>query len=611
MPDGQVSVATTANERGAAMAAAAAAAGADRIFLMGYDYHWDGSDPGASSPLDRLDGDPRDLTWSLDLYAALGVPVERTLLGLPLYGLTWPVVGPGVGSPATGRGNDWVPRRNLRVLEDPDFAPDLRADRERGVLRGARGTDRRRAARGLGLDDGRPGRVTRGRLERRLLRFAAQPDPQARPRRRARPRRCRLLGDRLRAGPAEPTTTSSPRSARASSRPRRPMPTTTEPPVLSRMALNRATLARQLLLEPVALDPVAAVERLGGLQAQEPASPYLALWTRLSSFVAVDLDDAITERAVVKATLMRATLHLVSAHAYSGLQPAVAPMHQAIRRPDRADPPDEAELERSARAAAAFATQPRSLGELRDHLAGGPDAVGRDPGETLWWLRRRVPLIHAPEAGQPWSFGRHPRLVAAMAWLPGLGAVDDALALEALVRRYLGAFGPAMLADIGAWSGLRIGRLRPAIDALDGAGALWHGRDHRGRALVDLVAAPRPPADTPAPPRLLPMWDSVLLAHRDRTRIMSDADRAFVIARNGDTLATFLVDGEVGGRWWADPGPGGRTTIAIEPFRPIDGRTRRALEAEGERLAAFVEPREPRVYTRFQRWRVAMRVPRA
>ena len=123
IPKGQVSVATAANERGALMAAAAAAAGADRIFLMGYDYHWAGSDPGASSPLARLDGDPRDLTWSLDLYRELGVPVERTLLGLPLYGMTWPVVGPAVGAPATGRGNDWVPRRNLRVFEDPGFAP--------------------------------------------------------------------------------------------------------------------------------------------------------------------------------------------------------------------------------------------------------------------------------------------------------------------------------------------------------------------------------------------------------------------------------------------------------------------------------------------------------
>jgi hypothetical protein len=125
LPDAQVSVATQANELGAAMAAAAAAAGADRIFLMGYDYHWAGSNPGASAPIDRLDGEPRDLVWSLDLYAGLGVPVDRTILGLPLYGMTWPVIGPGVGQPSTGRGDTWVPRWNLGTFSDPSFEPTL------------------------------------------------------------------------------------------------------------------------------------------------------------------------------------------------------------------------------------------------------------------------------------------------------------------------------------------------------------------------------------------------------------------------------------------------------------------------------------------------------
>jgi spore germination protein YaaH len=106
------------------MALAANAAGADRIFLMGYDYHWAGSEPGASAPLDGLDGEDRDLVRSLDHYAAIGVPVERTILGLPLYGNAWPVVGPGFGAPSLGRGDTWVPRRNLRVLKDASFEPE-------------------------------------------------------------------------------------------------------------------------------------------------------------------------------------------------------------------------------------------------------------------------------------------------------------------------------------------------------------------------------------------------------------------------------------------------------------------------------------------------------
>ena len=123
LPDGQVSVATTAGERGAAMALAASAVGADRIFVMGYDYHYPGSQPGASAPLDRLDGNEKDLAWTLDRYATIGVPVERTLLGLPLYGVTWPVVGSDLGAPAAGRGDTWVPRRNLAIFDDETFEP--------------------------------------------------------------------------------------------------------------------------------------------------------------------------------------------------------------------------------------------------------------------------------------------------------------------------------------------------------------------------------------------------------------------------------------------------------------------------------------------------------
>jgi spore germination protein YaaH len=122
-PDDQVSVASTANISGSAMAIAAARAGADRIFMMGYDYHWPGSTPGASSPMERRDGDEKDLVWSLDLYEAAGVPVDRTILGLPLYGMTWPVSGPDIGAPQTGRGEAWIPRRHLDVLRDDSIEP--------------------------------------------------------------------------------------------------------------------------------------------------------------------------------------------------------------------------------------------------------------------------------------------------------------------------------------------------------------------------------------------------------------------------------------------------------------------------------------------------------
>ena len=122
-PDDRVSVATTANVTGAAMASAAVRAGADRIFAMAYDYHWAGSAPGATSPLDRRDGNEKDLPWSLDLYESMGVPRERMILGLPLYGMSWPVAGPDIGAPQTGRGDAWIPRQHLSVLRDASIVP--------------------------------------------------------------------------------------------------------------------------------------------------------------------------------------------------------------------------------------------------------------------------------------------------------------------------------------------------------------------------------------------------------------------------------------------------------------------------------------------------------
>lgn len=369
-------------------------------------------------------------------------------------------------------------------------------------------------------------------------------------------------------------------------------------PILGARRLGRAMLARQLLVEPSDTEVIAAVETIGGLQAQEPASPYIALWARLVDFQPAGLDAALAKRRLVKGTLMRRTIHIVSAGDYRALWSATQASLTGARRTDRRDVPSPRLLRRLRDFATGFATEPRTLPELRDGLG---DRDGRSADELVWWLRRIHPLIHVPD-DVSWSFGRRPRLVDADAWLGHGDWPDPGAATEQLVRRYLGAFGPATPADIARWAGVPVASVRPGVDAVEAAGDLRRYRSETGRVLVDLADAPMPDEDVPVPPRLLPMWDSTVLAHDDRTRIVSDEDRARIIARNGDTLPIILVDGVVAGRWWA-VADGDRTRIELEPFRRLATRDRVAVEELAARLARFVEPHEPTVYTRYQRWR--------
>ena len=376
------------------------------------------------------------------------------------------------------------------------------------------------------------------------------------------------------------------------------MTVTADSPVLSARRLGRATLVRQLLLEPSTLDVVTAVEAVGGLQAQEPASPYIGLWARLGGFDSADLDRSLSERRLVKGTLMRRTVHVASASDYRALWTATQGWLTVARRTDRRDVPDARLLRELRQFGQGFASEPRSLPELREGLG---ERGGRSGDELLWWLRWVHPLIHVP-ADVPWSFPRRPLLVDADAWLPAGEWPDPASAMDRLVRVHLGAFGPASVADIARWAGIPVAAVRPGVDAVEAAGDLSTYRTETGRLVVDLAGAPLPDEDVASPARLLPMWDSTVLAHDDRTRIISDDDRARVIARNGDTLATILVDGVVAGRWWA-VAEDGRTRLDLEPFRRLAPADRIALEELAERLARFVEPLEPAVYARYRRWR--------
>jgi Winged helix DNA-binding domain len=339
--------------------------------------------------------------------------------------------------------------------------------------------------------------------------------------------------------------------------------------VLTQRELNRTTLLRQLLLRRERLSPARAIERLAGLQAQLPSSPYLALWARLEGFERASLERALRQRRVIKALLMRATMHLVSARDYPCLDAAVREARTLIRA--RGTEPPPAELVE--RVVALARERPRTRTEIMEALGFHSRTEDVYEMRTYWWVMALGRLEQTPESAfyafrgsptyEPRDHEQSPR----------------AEATAFAVRRYLAAFGPASRADVSQWSGVPIRDLEPGFERL----RLRSLRDEQGRELLDLPRAPLAPADAPAPPRLLPRWDELLLAHKDRTRILPDEYRKTVIQRNGDVQQAFLVDGVVAGLWTRD---GGR--IAFEPFAPLPRTARRELEDEAARLEAWL-----------------------
>jgi hypothetical protein len=342
--------------------------------------------------------------------------------------------------------------------------------------------------------------------------------------------------------------------------------------------LNRATLARQGLLRRERLDVVDAVERFGGLQAQEARPPFIGLWTRLRGFRREHLYEALHERRVVRATAMRATLHLLSAADYaalrSTLQPVLSGAMAAVRGRDQG-----LEVERLLPVARKLLErQPRTFNELRPLLVEAfPGVNERALGYAV---RMHLPLAMVP-GDERWAFRGDARFAPAESWLGAALADADP---EALVRRHLGAFGPATATDVQSWSGL--GGISAVLDGMRGElEAFKLGR----REVFDLPGAPRPGPDVAAPPRLLPEFDSLLLAHKDRTRVITDERRKSLATKNLRVQAVFLVDGFVAGSWSAAR-KRATATLTLAPFERLPAVVRDELAAEAEALLRFAEP---------------------
>jgi hypothetical protein len=344
--------------------------------------------------------------------------------------------------------------------------------------------------------------------------------------------------------------------------------------------LNRAALARQLLLERTQLPVGEALERLAGLQAQVAAAPYVGLWSRLPGFQPADLTAQLQAREVVKSSMMRATLHLTTARDFLLLRPAVQPalarfFDSVIRR--RAPGVEPARI---VAAAAACFREPHTFVELRAALAQFEPSPGEWP--VAYAARTLLPVVQVP-SDATWGYPPAPSYVSSETWL-GTSPGDDPDP-RPLIRRYLAAFGPAKVRDIETWSGLT--SLRGPVTKMKHELATF--ADEAGKELLDLPDQPLPPGDTPVPPRFLPEFDNLLLAHADRTRIIANTYRPRVFGSVGLITSTFLIDGFVAGTWKVETDRHA-ATLRVHPFAVLAAADRDALAEEGERLLLFLAP---------------------
>jgi len=350
-------------------------------------------------------------------------------------------------------------------------------------------------------------------------------------------------------------------------------------PVLSRRALSRATLARQALLERTRSSALSMIEHLAGMQAQAPNAPYVGLWNRLEDFSPEELAALIEGKEAVRASLMRGTIHLVSASDCLAWRPLVQTVY------DRAFPStpfaknlvgvDMSALLAEGRALLEKAPMTRE--EIASHLVG--KWPGRDLMSLAYAITILLPMIQVPPRGI-WGSSGKPTSTTIEAWLGS--PMDASPSVDRMVMRYLAAFGPATVMDVQAWSGLTrlaevVERLRPQLIAF---------QDEKGKELFDLPEAPRPDPETPAPPRFLPEYDNLMLSHADRTRVMDTDRKTPLYPGNGGTLGSILLDGFFEGGWKIERRKKA-ATLTVSLFRKPTKAERTAMTKEGTKLLAF------------------------
>jgi Winged helix DNA-binding domain len=357
-------------------------------------------------------------------------------------------------------------------------------------------------------------------------------------------------------------------------------------PRLSQRALNRATLDRQLLLCRHEMPAQQAIRHLGGLQGQAPLAPYVGLWTRLAGFTADELSALLSERAVVRAPVMRATVHLADTADFVAFRPLFGPLMAAGLRANYARRLTGVDLDALAvQAAGLLATRPLTRAQLARELAAAWPAA--EPMALAYAVTYLVPVVQVPPRGI-WGKNAQATWTTAESWLGEPIGPAKPEAVDALVLRYLAAFGPATVADIQTWSGLT--RLREVTDRLE----LRAYRGPAGEVLLDLADKELPPEDVSAPPRFLPEYDNLLLSHADRRRVIPHSHPVPLWPGNGATQGTLLIDGVWNALWKITA-----EALTITPFRRLTAAEESAITEEAAKLLTFACSANPTRPIRF------------
>ncbi|WP_049576414.1 winged helix DNA-binding domain-containing protein [Nocardiopsis sp. SBT366] len=360
---------------------------------------------------------------------------------------------------------------------------------------------------------------------------------------------------------------------------------------LSRRELNRATLERQFLLRRAERPATEVLSHLAGLQAQTTHTWYVGFQSRMADPDPHEVGRLLTEGTLVRMSLMRSTLHLVSAEDAAWMRPTTQEvMERDLSHGSHGKGTAGLDLEAVVTLGRKILEErPLSPKELGDRI--GAHWEGVDGEHLAYVVRCLLPVVQIPPRGV-WGASGQPVLAPADTWtgLPMAPGPDR----ERLVLRYLAAFGPASVMDVQAWSGLT--RLKAVVEGL--RDRLVSFRDPSGTELFDLPDAPRPSADVPAPVRFLYDFDNLLRGHADRSRVVSDENLRGLSARNGMPPATVLVDGEVSASWRVDRGRG-TPSLDITPFRAFNNSEIEEITDEGDRLLTFLHPGQETAGPRF------------